>query len=301
MKSMQDPTKLGAIERPKDPRDILLGSVQAPATIPYPYIPDISWLVRNYQGQTSFCGEHAGSHFKAILDHSEIMPLAVRYTPRYGAIKLKTPDSPVADGYGPDAGTDMRSIFKWLETLGADTFEPLENDVTLPIATYLQSSVVTPDMDANAATQKIGSYAFGNEQLDFESLCQAIYLNDAVLLLIKCDDGFWGTATPTFTTAKYGHFIVAFGYDENSIRIIDSAEPNDAFAIKTIAKEYITPTFFFESGTAVDIPRAVKQALITSTALPISVRAALTSGQLSLAAQILNDIEAALALIQKEV
>jgi len=254
---MQDPTKLGAIERPKDPRDILLGSVQAPATIPYPYIPDVSWLVRNYQGDTSFCGEHAGSHFKAILDRDESTPLTVRYTPRYGAIKLKTPGSPVADGYAPNAGTDMRSIFKWLEALGADTFEPLENDVTLPIATYLESSVVTSDMDEAAATQKIGSYAFGNEQLDFESLCQAIYLNKAVLLLIKCDDGFWGTATPSFTTPKYGHFIVAFGYDENSIRIIDSAEPNDAFAIQTIANEYIPPTIFFESGTAVDLPPAV--------------------------------------------
>jgi hypothetical protein len=298
---MQDPTKLGAIERPKDHRDILLGSVQAPVTIPETQPIDLSWLVRNYQGETSFCGEHAGTHFKAILDHDELPPVSERYTPRYGAIKLKTPTSPVCDGYAPDAGTDMRSIFKWLQTLGADTFEPLENDVTLPIATYLDASVVTSDMDVNAATQKIGSYAFGNQQLDFESLRQSIYLNKAVLLLIKCDDGFWGTSTPTFTTPKYGHFIVAFDQNPNGIVIIDSAEPDDAFAIKTIAKEYITPTFFFEAGTAVDIPPAVKAALTSSQPIPASVQTALTSGQLSLAEQILNDIEATLALIQKEV
>lgn len=295
---MQDPTKLGALERKPDARDILLGSVQAPASIPATFIPDMSWFVRNYQGETTFCGEHAATHLKAILDHDPAS-IAPRYTPRYGAIKLKTPSSPVYDGFAPDAGTDMRSIFKWLETFGADAFEPLENDVTLPITAYLEASVVTPDMDANAATEKIASYAF--DALDFESLCQAIYQNKAVLLLIKCDDGFWGTATPTFNAPKYGHFICAFGYDENSIRIIDSAEPDNAFAIKTIAKMYITPEFFFESGTAVDLPPIVKQALTTAQPVPASVQKALTSGQISLAEQILNDIEAALALITKEV
>jgi hypothetical protein len=296
---MQDPTKLGALERPKDERDILLGSVQAPVSIPATFIPDLSWLVRNYQGETTFCGEHAATHLKAILDYDPAASVAPHYTPRYGAIKLKTPGSPVCDGYAPDAGTDMRSLFKWLEVLGADTFEPLENDVTLPITTYLEPTAVTPDMDASAATEKIASYAF--DALDFESLCQAIYQNKAVLLLIKCDDGFWGTSTPTFTTPTYGHFIVAYGYDENSIRIIDSAEPNNEFALKTIGKQYITSEFFFESGTAVDLPAIVKQALTNTQPVPASVQKALTSGQLSLAEQILNDIEAALSLIQKEV
>ena len=295
---MQDPTKLGALERPKDERDILLGSVQAPAQIPASSIPNISWLERNFQGQTTFCGEHAVSHFKAILDYDPAS-LIPHYTPRYGAIKLKTPGSPVCDGYAPDAGTDMRSLFRWLETLGTDDFEPLENDVTLPIATYLEASAVTPDIDENAGLKKIASYAFG--ALDFESLCQAIYQNKAVLLLIKCDDGFWGTKTPTFTTAKYGHFICAFGYDAAGIYVIDSADPDDAFAIKYIEKIYITPEFFFESGTAVDLPPIVKQALTTAQPVPASVQKALTSGQISLAEQILNDIEAALSLITKEV
>jgi hypothetical protein len=45
----------------------------------------------------------------------------------------------------------------------------------------------------------------------------------------------------------------------------------------------------------------VKQALTTNTPVPTSVTQALSTGQLTLAEQILNDIEAALALIQKEV
>ena len=291
---MQDRTKLGALERPKDSRDILLGSVQAPADIPATFIPDISWLVRNYQGETPTCGAHALSHFQAILEHADAPTINQRYTPRFSWIEIK-----LIDGFPLEAGTDMRSMFKAAQNNGADDFQPLENDVTLPIETYSAPSAITPELVTNASTKKIASYAFGN--LDFESLRQHIYQNKAVLLLIKCDDGFWGTTTPTFTTATYGHFICAFGYDENSIHIIDSADPENAFAIKTIAKQYITPDFFFESGTAVDLPPVVQKALTSSQAVPASVQKALTTGQISLAEQILNDIGAALSLIQKAI
>jgi hypothetical protein len=291
---MQDRTKLGALERRKDGRDILLGSVQAPAAIPATFIPDISWLKRNFQGETPTCGAHALSHFQAILEHAAAPTISQRYTPRFSWIEIK-----LIDGFPLEAGTDMRSMFKAAQNNGADDFEPLENDVTLPIETYSAPAIITPDLVANASTKKIGSYAFG--KLDFESLCQYIYKNQAVLLLIKCDDGFWGTKTPTFITATYGHFICAFGYDENNVYIIDSADPDDAFAIKAISKQYITPEFFFESGTAVDLPPIVQKALTSTQPVPTSVQNALSTGQLSLAEQILNDIGAALSLIQKEI
>jgi hypothetical protein len=146
----------------------------------------------------------------------------------------------------------MRSIFKWLQQVGADVFEPLENNVLLSSQDYCNPAVITPAMDASAANSKILSYAFGDT--DFESLCQHIYQNKAVILLVHCDNGFWGTATPTFTSTPYTHFIVADGYTENAIRVIDSAEPNETFSRKMILKQYITPRFFLESGTALDIP-----------------------------------------------
>jgi hypothetical protein len=290
------PKNLGALERKPDPRDILLGSVQAPVAIPASLIPDVSWLVRNYQGQTPCCGAHASSHFQAILEHALTPDVSQRYTPRFSWIKIKA-----IDGYPLESGTDMRSILKSLTNDGADDFEPLENDVTLPITTYSDPSAVTPDMVTNASAKKVGSYGFGNT--DFESLCQAIYQNKAVLLLIKCDDGFWGTSTPTFTTPEYGHFITAYGYDSDFIYIVDSADPSDTFAFKKIAKQYVNSptTFIFEAGTAVDIPPAVKQALTTNTPVPQSVTHALSTGQLTLAEQILNDIEAALALMKQEI
>lgn len=249
-----DWSHLKANPRPKDGRDILLGGAAAPVPIPPALHVDLSWLKRNFQGKTYFCGEHAGTHLKAILDYgaSTYNGADTRKTPRYGAIKLKDPKSPVCDGFAIDAGTDMRSIFKWLQKVGAADFEPLENDVTLPHATYCDPNVVTPAMDANAATSLISNYGFGNT--DFNSLCQYIYQSKAVLLLIKCDDGFFGTSIPTFTTQKYGHFVVAYDYDLNGIYVIDSADPVDAFALKYISKQYITPKFIIESGTALDTP-----------------------------------------------
>lgn len=278
-------TALGAIPRPRDDRDILLGAVQAPVSIPASYLPDNTWLVRNFQGQTPTCGAHASSHFKPILDRIQNPSVAPHYTPRFSWIRIKA-----VDGFPLTAGTDMRSIFKSQQNDGMDDYEPLENDVTLPLATYSELSAITPDMAANAAPKKIQSYAFGNT--DFQSLCQYIFQNGAVLLLIKCDDGFWGTSTPTFTTPLYGHFVAADGYDAEHIRVIDSADPNPQFAVKMIGKQYITSAFIIESGTAIDIPPSVKQIATHPTLTP--------EQKISIIQTILQDIEQAVGLVKQE-
>jgi len=249
---------LGARERVKDPRDKLLGAVQAPVAIPATFVPDLSWFKRNFQGATAYCGVHSGTHFQAILQHQTTPENSQQFSPRYGEIKLKTPTSPVYDGFPISEGTTLTAIFKWLQKLGADSYEPLENDVLLPVETYCDPSAVTPEMDVDAANNKIQTYAF--DALTFEALQQAIYQNKAVILLIKCDNGFWGTINPTFTTPTDGHFVVAYGYDETGIWVVDSAEPNNEFAFKHISSQYITPEFFFESGTAVD-PQTVVAAV----------------------------------------
>lgn len=282
----QDRTNLGALPRTPDERDLLLGAVQAPAAIPATFLPDNSWLIRNYQGSLPACSAHAASHLQAILEHVLTPDVAQRYTPRFTWIDIKS-----FDGFPPADGTDMRSIFKSLQKSGADDFEPLENDVTLPLAAYTDPSAITPEMTANAWPKAIQSYAFAGT--DFESLCQAIYQNKAVLLLIKCDDAWWTSTTPTFTTPKYGHFVCADGYSPEGIRVIDSADPNDAQAVKTILKEYITPQFFFEAGTAVDLPPSV-QAVAAHPALTPQER-------MSIIQQIIADIKAAAEAIAQEI
>ncbi len=96
------PKNLGAIERPKDPRDIMLGAVQAPTILPATLGRNLSWLQRNYQGETPFCGEHAGAHLKAVLDYyGSNGSVVTRKSPRYGTIKLKDPKS-WSHGLRPD-------------------------------------------------------------------------------------------------------------------------------------------------------------------------------------------------------
>jgi hypothetical protein len=284
---------LGGLERPADERDLILGGAVAPAQIPTSFLPDYSsWFKRNFQGQTEFCGQHAGTHFKAILDfNASNGATQERKSPRFGVIEMKTPGSPVSDGYPITAGTDMRAIFKWLQQVGAADFEPLENNITLPVTEYCNPSLITPEIKANAAQSVIANYAFGNT--DFESLCQLIYAKKVVLLLIKCDDGLWGTGTPTFTHPMYGHFVVADGYDENHIRIIDSADPNDALAVKMIAKQYITPTFIYESGTAIDpaLAQAIKSAIVTDAAAVVQAIATDTQTPIPQKESVLEVIE----------
>jgi hypothetical protein len=269
---------LGAIERKKDPRDVMLGKATAPVTIPPTMGVNLSWLTVNNQGSTSFCGEHAASHFQAILDYNAGQTF--RFTPRYEAIKLKDPNSPVYDTYGNDAGTSMIAIFKLLQKIGADEYEPLENDVTLPIGTYLDPGVVTPSMDAIAAGHKIVNYAF--DALTLQDLSQACYQKKAVILLIKCDSGFWGTSNPTFTQPLYGHFIVMYDYTPEGIWIVDSAESDPRFVLKFIDKKYLTPQFIFESGTAIDAQefnQAIQAAVNTTELIIKEIQTQPTSSQ----------------------
>ena len=149
-------------------------------------------------------------------------------------------------------------------------FEPLENDVTLSLVDY-SNPTITPDMEKSAASNQINSYAFGGT--DLFSLCQHIYQNKAVLLLIKVDNGYWGTTTPTFTTPTYGHFVVAYGYTPNSIKIICSADRD--FPLKEIGKQYINSSFIREAGTAIDLPpQEVQKIIDTSTNVASQIVAA---------------------------
>jgi hypothetical protein len=244
---------LGAKERPRDDRDYKLGQIQAPIQIPETYLPDYSWIIplRNYQGKLPTCSANADTHLRMAMDYDPLLP-PPRYNPRFNWIEFK-----ILDNYPLEDGTDMRTIFKANQNNGFCDYNLLDNDITLPLTTYSDPSVLNQTIVQNALPRRIQSYAFG--ETDYNSLAQHIYQNKAVLLLIKCDDGFWGTETPTFTTGKYGHFVCAIGYDPvKGIMIIDSADPN--YAIKFIAPQYLS--FVIESGTMVELP-PTKETLMT--------------------------------------
>ncbi len=236
-------TILGGKPRKLDVRDISLGAVQAPVMIPETFITQWSDYPKYYQGALPTCGAHAGTILKVIQEALEF-DIVPDFSPRYLWNEIKK-----IDGYALEVGTDMRSIFKVLKNEGICDISLAGNDITLPLKEY-SSMKITEEMVNDAQPRIISSYAF-LEDISIESLRQAIYLNKAVLLLMYVDDGFFGTTTPTFTSKKYGHFVVAVNYNQGGIFVFDSTEKDLTKSIKFIANKYIS--FVREAGTAVDL------------------------------------------------
>jgi hypothetical protein len=248
---MNPEVTLGAVERPLDLRDIDLGQVQAPVPRPAVFIEDVSHLPTYYQGQQPACGPHAASWFKARKDSRENNATysynPSSYSPEFGWKEVKT-----FDGYPLDSGTDMRSLFKWLQNIGPCDIGLMPNNVDQSLEAYSDPSTVTPQMLQNASGKKIGPYAFLTD-LSFDGVCDAIWQTKEVILLIRCDSGFFRTNTPTFTSPLYGHFVTAFNYDQTYVYIKDSTEKDPALSVKKIHRMYFQPQFIREGGTAVNL------------------------------------------------
>lgn len=237
---------LGALPRKKDRRDIKLEKVHSAlgqaSTYPDVYLTDLSYMVQNWQDKFPACGSHSGAHFIQAFNFFE-KGTRERFSPAFLWKKIKQ-----IDGYAPEVGTDMRSIFKALQKNGICLYDMLPNDYKQNLAQYTDASVITKAMEDDAQPRIIGNYAFGTD-LSFEGIKKAIYLNKVVLLLIHCDNGFFGRIKGIFTKRSYGHFVIGLNYDKDDIIIFDSTET--AYPIKKINKKYVG--FVRELGTAVDL------------------------------------------------
>jgi hypothetical protein len=247
------PLSLGAVESPKDKRDINLGSVQAPQTIPAVYRPAITSVPTYYQGRTPACGGHAGAYFKSLLDYLSTTVAEAR-SPRFVDTINKRDD-----GVPHEEGTFLRQIFATLKYVGACQLHLHPNSIDLPLPQYRNPALISAAAYADAALNKTGEYAFVRD-LTFEGLKQAIYQNKAVILLIWVDSGFFRTAKPVFTNRSSGHFVVACQYDEDNIYVVDSTEQDPALALKAIHKSYI-PFAVREATTAINLPRLLVKGL----------------------------------------
>ncbi len=206
---------LGAIERPKDERDWRLGAIQAPVQLPLSYLPanSLGWYPKYYQAQLPTCGANAGAYYQGVA-----LPTNVPLSPRELWREIKN-----IDNFPLSVGTDMRSIFKALCNQGISSEAIVPNDIGLDLQAY-SNLVLTPEILADAAKRKGLNYAFIDSDAPptLGDIKQATYQNKTCLLLIKCDDGFFGTAYPTFgANPPYGHFVVAVGWDEKYIIIFD--------------------------------------------------------------------------------
>jgi hypothetical protein len=123
----------------------------------------------------------------------------------------------------------MRSIFKSL-TNGSLPYAQLPEETTLPLAQFSSQNRVTSAMKDEAPKHTISTYGFHDEALTFDDIKQLIWLNKAIVFLVRIGDEFWTDKnghsswneadilplrTPTQVVS--GHFIVGGAYDENYI------------------------------------------------------------------------------------
>lgn len=241
----------GGIESPKDDRDFKLGKITAPEPHPARYIPDTTGMPTYYQGQYPACGAHSGAYFKVIQESLESgVPQSL--SPRYLWSEIKK-----IDGFDPRDGTTMRAILKTLASRGVCDYALLPNTYDLSLNEYTNPPV-SEELRKNAHPRIIQSYAFLDD-LSWYGIQNAIWSHKAVLLLLYVDEGFFGTNTPTCKSKKWGHFVTAYGYDEDSIYIKDSTERNETLSWKKLGKDYLP--FVREAGTAVDMKNIVVENL----------------------------------------
>lgn len=234
---------LGGNTRPLDLRDIKLETIQPLGPIPESYQTDVSWLEPIWQSNTPSCGAHAWAHLKAILDHFDTGNN--RYSPRYSWLRIKE-----IDGLVPEVGTNMRAIFKAGASQGAADYELLPN--VFPTTTVAYSSKEGVPMDLlheNAHPRIIKAYAFGSVAL----IKEHIFRNKAVLILADIGETWWGQKVVwPFKKKDSGHFFVGYGYDQDYLYIIDSADKN--VPLKKLSLVPFMEYPLREVGTAVDIP-----------------------------------------------
>ena len=229
--------------RSYDNRDIHLGMISVP-NHPVEYQTPVNTIRKLYQNGWPACGAHAGATLKAIQEQKDVQ-LTDGCSPRCLWRFIKD-----IDGYAPEVGTDMRSIFKALSTRGICLYSTMPNPDSMTNLYAYTNPTITSEVSDEANTMIINGYGFLPKGFSLEDLKDAIYKNAAVILLINCDDGFFGTNYPTFTTRPYGHFVVATGYDSQRVVILDSTEIDEKFSVKYIYNQYFP--FIREAGTAID-------------------------------------------------
>lgn len=210
----------GAIVSPPDERDYKL-ALGAASQRPEVFMPPEVFAREPvyYQRQIPDCGANLGAFLAGMLDDE-----GNTYSPDYQWIDIKT-----FDGYALTDGTDMRSIFKSL-TKGSLPYTLLPEATTMELKAFSSTKRITPAMQAEAAKHKIKAYGFHDGPLTFDDLKQLIWQNKGVALLARIGDEFWTDKKGKSSWAEKdilplrtpksvvsGHFIVAIGYDKDTI------------------------------------------------------------------------------------
>ena len=293
--------KLGAIHEEK-PEGFLLGSIQAPVEKPSTYLlnPNSPFFTLNalMQGKTSECGGYSVAqliNFLCVLKGINPTDLSGSFDYAY---------EKTVDGVPATPGTYISAVGKAGSTVGSCLKKLFPDDgdaATDPSGTPTLWTVATEAAKADALARGVLGTPFLLDDLSIEGIHQACYQNGGVILEVQVGDEWWTApnGTTSWSAADVlplrppkqvvdAHFILVAPYDE----------PNDrSWFINSWSKEWGENGFgYFNSNYAPFI-----KAGIAFKQIPPSVAQALTAGQVSLAQQILNDMEKVLALIGMEI
>ena len=245
----------GGMERTRDPRDFNLGAVSSGDSIPEVFIQDWSAIVVEHQRKIPACGAHAGAFLKNVHETIETKSTQ-RKSPMYLWKKIKQ-----IDGFKPEDGTDLLSIFKALKDSGDCDSSMMPNNTNISLDDYTNPLDVTKEMDLNARDARIGAYGFQFSP-SFDDIKRRIYEHKAIIMLIRVGSEFW---TPSWSEADIlplrppqsvvgGHFVVAHSYDKDRIYFRNSwgdtwGRKGDGY----FERNYVP--YVVEIGTAFDIPK----------------------------------------------
>lgn len=234
--------KLGAIRRPKDKRDILLGSATAPIAIPDSYIPNIEKLHTFFQGNRPTCGANGITYLVALINYLQNGEVWTG-SPRFTWEEVKK-----IDGYPLTAGTDLTSLFKMAKSVGICDYSryPEEGIEDYSLTEY---SIFTPTADDYTNTKKISGYGYGI--VDVNRIKQDIYQYKGLAILAYVNNSWFSSIIPNFLKANLGHFFVGIGYDSSYLYIIDSATLDSTKRLKKISWDNLK--WIRETGTICEL------------------------------------------------
>jgi hypothetical protein len=209
---------LGALESPPDKRDILLGKLQPDVQYPDEYISPLP-IEALYQNGYPMCGAYSGAHLIASFDSKETNKI-VKISPNFIWKDIKS-----FDGYSPESGTDLRSIFKSLTKSGGCDYDLLPTNYSESLESITRYDIT--DAQKENAHQRILSDSGYGVGYDIDGLKKDIYLYGYGIVLLPIGDTWWGNSQ-VIPYSKFDgrHFVLVYGYDKDGVFILDSADNN---------------------------------------------------------------------------
>lgn len=217
----------GAIESPKDYRDIPYGAViaaaGAPISRPVSFFVPVEDLPVDYQRNIGACVGHAAAKYKQRLERLETAEI-IKLSPRYLYALAKCRDGVSGEGTYP------RLVAKILKDEGCATEATIPNDTTLDHESYVYGRKEA-DIPAEAKTEgkkyAIKGYAFPDTQ-NANELKDAIINSNGAMLLMNIGEEWWTTKDGTASSwdskeiiplrapkaIVSGHEVYLYGYED---------------------------------------------------------------------------------------